>query len=183
MQVITTSSQSLDEETRPTAMNYYPWRWIWCLVFDVSCTHIKQICQIHDSVSLNFHPTSVWRTSATQTELIVFVFVGASSTSSGPIYLRPPGFSHHAQEITRPRIKKKKKIIAVNNLDGTSMIRKREPAPPKHRQKRGKIYAHGNVELVNSIQRKVFFLQSILLINWLYCRHGHEADKIVMEYK
>lgn len=80
---------------------------------------------------------------------------GASSScsgSSGPVYIRPPGFRFHAQEITRPKIKKKKKVFSVTNTtsnsktpgsftqgaETTSILRKREPTPPKHRHiKRG----------------------------------------------
>ena len=43
---------------------------------------------------------------------VIIILTGASSScsgSSGPIYVRPPGFRYHAQEITRPKIKKKKK--------------------------------------------------------------------------
>ena len=60
---------------------------------------------------------------------------GNSSTASGPTYVRQPGFTHHAHEVTvsKPRIKKKKcALIAVK--DG---IRRREPTPPKNKPKRG----------------------------------------------
>ncbi|XP_074654387.1 uncharacterized protein LOC141908299 [Tubulanus polymorphus] len=68
-----------------------------------------------------------------------------SSTASGPIYIRPPGFKHHAHSdraeiISRPRIKKKKKIVILR--DGikrqettvTPKIKpKREPVPMRLR--------------------------------------------------
>ena len=54
-----------------------------------------------------------------------------SSTASGPIYVRPPGFEHHAQEIRR----KKKKSTGL--LDRREGLKSRAPTPPKMRSKRG----------------------------------------------
>jgi hypothetical protein len=62
-----------------------------------------------------------------------------SSTASGPIYVRPPGFKHHAQEITAKRVKKKKTATAGALVDIREGIRRRAPTPPKLRPKRGKI--------------------------------------------
>ena len=64
---------------------------------------------------------------------------GNSSTASGPTYVRQPGFTHHAHEVTvspvsRPKIKKKKTAL-LSVKDG---LRKRDPTPPKTRPKRGK---------------------------------------------
>ncbi|XP_067946666.1 uncharacterized protein [Watersipora subatra] len=69
---------------------------------------------------------------------------GASSScsgSSGPIYIRPPGFKYHAQEVTRPRQKKKKKTFPINQTQTvvlsrqqTELYKKRDATPPKHRQ-------------------------------------------------
>ncbi|KAH9495117.1 hypothetical protein Btru_018210 [Bulinus truncatus] len=62
----------------------------------------------------------------------------ASSTSSGPIYVRPPGFKHHAQEIIAPslrnNLKKKKNYATLNTL--REGFKKREPTPPKLKPKR-----------------------------------------------
>ena len=59
-----------------------------------------------------------------------------SSTASGPVYVRPPGFKHHAHEIVaKSRIKKKKTATPFLSLkDG---FRRREQTPPKMRPKRG----------------------------------------------
>lgn len=54
-----------------------------------------------------------------------------SSTASGPVYIRPPGFRHHAQEIKK--VKKKK----TTEFDFKSALKKRAPTPPKVRPKRG----------------------------------------------
>ena len=75
---------------------------------------------------------------------------GASSScsgSSGPVYIRPPGFKFHAQEVTRPRLKKKKKTFSVTKPATLShsqqqhdihVLNKRDATPPKHRPiKRG----------------------------------------------
>ncbi|XP_061197517.1 uncharacterized protein LOC133205681 [Saccostrea echinata] len=53
-----------------------------------------------------------------------------SSTASGPVYIRPPGFKHHAQEIKK--VKKKKTTV----FDFKSALKKRAPTPPKVRPKR-----------------------------------------------
>lgn len=53
-----------------------------------------------------------------------------SSTASGPVYVRPPGFKHHAHEIRR----KKKKPSGL--LDRREGIKSRAPTPPKVRPKR-----------------------------------------------
>lgn len=55
-----------------------------------------------------------------------------SSTASGPVYVRPPGFQHHAQEIRR----KKKKSTGL--LDRREGLKSRAPTPPKVKPKRGK---------------------------------------------
>lgn len=78
---------------------------------------------------------------------------GASSTcsgSSGPVYIRPPGFKHHAQEITRPRIKKKKKLFPVSNtknsdvtyeIPGSDTFKKKEASTTKQKNtKRGRLH-------------------------------------------
>lgn len=62
----------------------------------------------------------------------------SSSTSSGPIYVRPPGFKHHGQEIVAPSVRsslKKKKCSStlVNVREG---FKKRESTPPKLKPKR-----------------------------------------------
>ncbi|XP_012944291.1 uncharacterized protein DDB_G0271670 [Aplysia californica] len=60
-----------------------------------------------------------------------------SSTASGPTYVRPPGFNHHAQEITvssKNKLKKKKSSAAfISVRDG---FKKREATPPKIKPKR-----------------------------------------------
>ncbi|KAL5014187.1 hypothetical protein ScPMuIL_008457 [Solemya velum] len=53
-----------------------------------------------------------------------------SSTSSGPIYVRPPGFRYHGHEILAKREKiKKKKTNPL--LDLPVRLRRRAPTPPK----------------------------------------------------
>ena len=61
---------------------------------------------------------------------------GNSSTASGPTYVRQPGFTQHAHEVTvsRPKIKKKKTAL-IAMKEG---LRKREPTPPKTKPKRGR---------------------------------------------
>ncbi|KAK3594980.1 hypothetical protein CHS0354_019908 [Potamilus streckersoni] len=54
-----------------------------------------------------------------------------SSTASGPIYVRPPGFQHHAQEIKKDKVKKKKSL-----LEFREGLKKRAPTPPKIRARR-----------------------------------------------
>ena len=54
-----------------------------------------------------------------------------SSTASGPVYVRPPGFQHHAQEIRR----KKKKPTGL--LDRREGLKSRAPTPPKVKARRG----------------------------------------------
>ncbi|OWF43082.1 uncharacterized protein LOC110460234 [Mizuhopecten yessoensis] len=54
-----------------------------------------------------------------------------SSTASGPVYVRPPGFRHHAQEIKKT--KKKKTALLEFRSSG---LKKRAPTPPKVRPKR-----------------------------------------------
>lgn len=54
-----------------------------------------------------------------------------SSTASGPVYVRPPGFQHHAQEIRR----KKKKSTGL--LDRREGLKSRAPTPPKVKPRRG----------------------------------------------
>ncbi|XP_045162732.1 uncharacterized protein LOC123527390 [Mercenaria mercenaria] len=53
-----------------------------------------------------------------------------SSTASGPVYVRPPGFQHHAQEIRR----KKKKSTGL--LDRREGLKSRAPTPPKVKPRR-----------------------------------------------
>lgn len=53
-----------------------------------------------------------------------------SSTASGPVYIRPPGFQHHAQEIRR----KKKKSPGL--LDRREGLKSRAPTPPKVKPRR-----------------------------------------------
>lgn len=58
-----------------------------------------------------------------------------SSTASGPIYVRPPGFKHHAQAIeAKSRHKKKKTTTLLSLRDG---LKKREQTPPKYKARRG----------------------------------------------
>lgn len=54
-----------------------------------------------------------------------------SSTASGPVYERPPGFTHHAQEIRR---KKKKSTGLLERREG---LKSRAPTPPKVKPRRG----------------------------------------------
>ncbi|XP_046377221.1 uncharacterized protein LOC124149582 [Haliotis rufescens] len=57
-----------------------------------------------------------------------------SSTASGPIYVRPPGFKHHAQAIeAKSRHKKKKTTTLLSLRDG---LKKREQTPPKYKARR-----------------------------------------------
>ena len=58
-----------------------------------------------------------------------------SSTASGPIYVRPPGFQHHAHEIRQEARRKKKKPIGL--LDRREGIKSRAPTPPKVKARRG----------------------------------------------
>ncbi len=58
---------------------------------------------------------------------------GNSSTASGPTYVRQPGFTHHAHEVSRPRVKKKKTAV-ITVKEGLP----RDPTPPKAKPKRGK---------------------------------------------
>ncbi|CAH1775412.1 unnamed protein product [Owenia fusiformis] len=53
-----------------------------------------------------------------------------SSTSSGPIYVRPAGFKYHGQEIKQSKSKKKKTISLKDGL------RRGEPIPPKGKPRR-----------------------------------------------
>ena len=55
-----------------------------------------------------------------------------SSTASGPVYERPPGFRFHAHEIK----KTKKKKTAVSFMDFKSGLKKRAPTPPKVKPRR-----------------------------------------------
>lgn len=57
-----------------------------------------------------------------------------SSTASGPVYVRPPGFQHHAQEIRQEARRKKKKPTGL--LDRREGIRSRAPTPPKVKARR-----------------------------------------------
>ncbi|XP_064611916.1 uncharacterized protein LOC135475896 [Liolophura sinensis] len=41
---------------------------------------------------------------------------GDSSTASGPVYVRQPGFTHHAHEVTKPKSKKKKTLTVTDRL-------------------------------------------------------------------
>ncbi|WAR15660.1 hypothetical protein MAR_005765 [Mya arenaria] len=52
-----------------------------------------------------------------------------SSTASGPVYVRPPGFTYHAQEIRR----KKKKSGLLDRREG---LKSRAPTPPKVKPRR-----------------------------------------------
>lgn len=56
-----------------------------------------------------------------------------SSTASGPVYVRPPGFQHHAQEIRR---KKKKSNGLLERREG---LKSRAPTPPKVKPRRGEV--------------------------------------------
>lgn len=57
-----------------------------------------------------------------------------SSTASGPVYERPPGFKFHAHEIK----KTKKKKTAVSFVEFKTGLKKRAPTPPKVKPRRGK---------------------------------------------
>lgn len=57
-----------------------------------------------------------------------------SSTASGPIYVRPPGFQHHAHEIRQETRRKKKKPTGL--LDRREGIKSRAPTPPKVKARR-----------------------------------------------
>lgn len=59
---------------------------------------------------------------------------GGSSTASGPVYVRPPGFQHHAQEIRR---KKKKSTGLLERREG---LKSRAPTPPKVKSRRGNVF-------------------------------------------
>lgn len=82
-----------------------------------------------------------------------------SSTASGPVYERPPGFRYHAHEIK----KTKKKKTAVSFVDFKPGLKKRAPTPPKVKPRRGKYiiqctcctivqYVHVYVKCSNLIQ-------------------------------
>eukprot|EP00916_Digyalum_oweni_P017697 GHVL01029080.1.p1 GENE.GHVL01029080.1~~GHVL01029080.1.p1 ORF type:complete len:244 (+),score=19.45 GHVL01029080.1:722-1453(+) len=61
-----------------------------------------------------------------------------SSTASGPIYVRPPGFTHHAQEVESVQskiVRKKSRPAAVISL--REGFKRREQTPPKAKTKRG----------------------------------------------
>ena len=60
-----------------------------------------------------------------------------SSTASGPIYVRPPGFQHHAHEIRQETRRKKKKPTGL--LDRREGIKSRAPTPPKVKARRGNV--------------------------------------------
>lgn len=62
-----------------------------------------------------------------------------SSTSSGPIYVRPPGFTHHAQdvEVTNVKNKLKKKKYSTPLATVREGCKKREATPPKLKPRRG----------------------------------------------
>ena len=64
---------------------------------------------------------------------------GSSSTASGPIYIRKPGFQHYALEIhgQRPKLKKQKLNLVAIHTHRDNAIRRREPTPPKARTRRG----------------------------------------------
>ncbi|BFZ23660.1 hypothetical protein BsWGS_26698 [Bradybaena similaris] len=61
-----------------------------------------------------------------------------SSTSSGPIYVRPPGFTHHAQEVevTNVKNKLKKKKYSTPLATVREGCKKREATPPKLKPRR-----------------------------------------------
>lgn len=63
----------------------------------------------------------------------------SSSTSSGPIYIRPPGFKHHGQEIVSPNVKSLKKKKCSTHLIKEG-FKKREATPPRLKSKRGETY-------------------------------------------
>ena len=64
-----------------------------------------------------------------------------SSTASGPVYVRPPGFQHHAQEIRR---KKKKSTGLLEKREG---LKSRAPTPPKVKSRRGKQFLLTSIDL------------------------------------
>lgn len=60
-----------------------------------------------------------------------------SSTASGPIYVRPPGFTHHAQEVESVKskiVRKKSRPAAVISLK--EGFKRREQTPPKAKPRR-----------------------------------------------
>lgn len=66
-----------------------------------------------------------------------------SSTASGPIYVRPPGFTHHAQEVESVKskiVRKKSRPAAVIPI--REGFKKREQTPPKTKPRRGEFYLH-----------------------------------------
>ena len=66
-----------------------------------------------------------------------------SSTASGPIYVRPPGFTHHAQEVESVKskiVRKKSRPTAVIPI--REGFKKREQTPPKTKPRRGEFYLH-----------------------------------------
>lgn len=62
-----------------------------------------------------------------------------SSTASGPIYVRPPGFKYHAQEIKKTKKKRTQMQEALLEYrQNNHRLKKRAPTPPKVRPKKGK---------------------------------------------
>ena len=65
---------------------------------------------------------------------------GNSSTASGPIYTRQPGFAQHAHEVSRPKTKKKKTVVPLWQTEGAIT---NEPTPPtRSKPKRGMYCIH-----------------------------------------
>ena len=62
-----------------------------------------------------------------------------SSTASGPVYVRKPGFTHHAhqikEEVVKQKVKKKKTVLSFKDS-----IKKRDQNLPKSKPKRSKFY-------------------------------------------
>ena len=62
---------------------------------------------------------------------------GSSSTASEPVYVRPPGFEHHAHEFRRTKVKKKKSSFNIAGNSGKDAFKKQDPTPPRCKPKRG----------------------------------------------
>lgn len=76
-----------------------------------------------------------------------------SSTSSGPIYVRPPGFRYHGHEILAKREKiKKKKTTPL--LDFPVRLRRRAPTPPKIKPRKGEFIIHLDYKMIRCSTRR-----------------------------
>jgi hypothetical protein len=78
-----------------------------------------------------------------------------SSTASGPIVIRKPGFTHYAQHLppgpAGHRLKKQKlNLVSIHQHHRADACRRREPTPPKGRTRRGEIYTTNTTTLKSS---------------------------------